>query len=223
MTVRIAAVLVAVAAALAFFAAAPAVARQGASPTAEATPDENELPPLPGQIAEAEREYRATEGRLTGTAQLLFGVGEFDTEEAAAAGIPALAERIRTDPDTANVPEVGGPTFGDESLAFSGEVDLDGTDVFVAYLAFRDGRFVHAWLGASLDADPLPDLLSLAERTMGGPGTPAAGTPESGTPDPISLLDRLPGLTDLPPGFVLVDESLETYNGAATPVATPAT
>ncbi len=191
---------------------------------AAATPRANAVPPLLGQIAEAERRYAASRPQQVGVVVLTLKVAEFDTEEHAAAAVSIVAEQVPRAPGFVGLQPVRATRVGDASSAFTGWVGSPTGPLAVAVLVFRDGRYVHAWSALGLTADPLPDLLALAGRTTGVEAPPPAppATPAPGaTPAASALLGRLPRLDQLPPGFVLArEDSRLTPGDAATPAAT---
>ena len=163
--------------------------------------DPAETQALPGLVAYAERLFVASGTRFVGTAAFRFGVLEFRSEELAAASFPGVVAQVRNAPGLIGAREASAPRVAQQSVALAGDLHRDdsgaGASVDVAYLLFRDGRFVHVWAGAGLAADPLPELVDLAGAVL--------GRPEDGG----GLLDRLPTLQELPTGFVLEGEAAE--------------
>ncbi len=197
----------------------PGLGRRGG--TQKATPMADTVPPLPGQVAAAERRYVASHPQQVGLVVLTLKVAEFDTEEHAAAAISIVAEQVPRSPGFVGLQPVRATRVGDASSAFTGWVGSPTSPLAVAALIFQDGRYVHAWSALGLTTDPLPDVLALAGRTT-GVEAPTPATPEPGaTPAASALLRRLPRLDQLPPGFVLtLDESRLTPGDAATTTAT---
>ena len=200
------------------------VAAQGGTPAA--TPV-GEPPPLPGQVAEAEREFSVRGTRPGGALAFRFGVAEFASLETAIAALPVVVDRIAAEQTMADLEQGTVGRIGDETLLFEGPVPGSGVVLDTAILLVRDGRYVHLWIGAALDADPVPDLLAVADRVLpdssaagGTPGATPAGTP-NGAPNPEALLDRLPTINDLPEGFVMSSEGseLENVEASGTPAA----
>ena len=186
---------------------APIGPSAGGRAMAETARAEDEPSPFVGQTGEAARTYRARGARFEGPVLFVFAVVAFETAADAEAAFPAVLARIGTEPETARLSPVSEPPLGDEAVAFGGASTRDGFTVTMAALVVREDRFVHAWRVAGLAADPLPDLVAVAERVIGAADD--EGTPAPGTPDPEDLGDRLPDEDDLPSGFALDEESGE--------------
>ena len=167
----------------------------------EASPTATPYPPIEGVIAEAQREYQVSGLRLIGTAALSFVVFEFDTAENDEAAMPVVVQRLTEGAGLGELDPTSDPSFRESTLAYTGKLEQGDYAFDVALLVVRDGRFVHASVGVGLAADPLSDLLKIADQAFADPRN---GTT---TPDPEELVDRLPSLENLPPGFVLQDES----------------
>ena len=226
MIVRLAAVLVALAVAGGLFVAGPAVAHQGASPTAE--PDGEDRPSiladLPGIEEAVARDFDASGMRLVGTLVFRFAAARFDEPESAEAAIPVVLDRYldRLGDEAGDVSGVRAASvrdLGDETVARAGEIVTPGEDepdLTVAILAVRRGALLQLFVGAALAGDPLADVADIAEagveREPGGDATPTGddGMRTGG------LWDVLPRLDDLPEGFVFVEERIP---GEETPEA----
>ena len=181
----------------------------------EATPAASDPPPLPGQSAEAEREFR-TSGARDGALAFRFGVGEFVDAASAAAALPAVVERIRAQPNLAALRPATAPAFGDEAHAFAGPVPSGETTLETVILIVRADRYLYLWIASGLASDPFPDLIAVAERVFARPA-PADASPAPGDGTAPWLLGRLPTLNDLPAGFVMSKEASEV-EAVATPV-----
>ena len=134
----------------------------------EATPAASDPPPLPGQSAEAEREFR-TSGARDGALAFRFGVGEFVDAASAAAALPAVVERIRAQPNLAALRPATAPAFGDEAHAFAGPVPSGETTLETVILIVRADRYLYLWIASGLASDPFPDLIAVAERVFARP------------------------------------------------------
>lgn len=187
-----------------------------ASAAQEATPSSTQAAPVgDGILGFASREFTASGTRPDGTATMAFLVAEFDTAEHAEQAVPLVSEfALRSVPKQGTLVETSAPTVGDATLAYTGTLDNDGTTVDAAVLTFRDGQYVHAWFASGRAADPLRDLITVADRLLQGT------SPSLATPASEHLVDRLPALRDMPAGFVLVNQDMEL---AAQPVGTPVT
>jgi hypothetical protein len=166
-------------------------------------------------LAYASRQFSASERRLVDTATIAFLVAEFDTVERAEQAVPLVsAFALRRLPHHGTLVETSAPTVGDAALAYTGKVENDGTSLDAAVLTFRDGSYVHAWFANGRAADPLRELITVADRLLQDTARSLA------TPASVHLLDRLPALRDMPTGFVLVNQESELE---AQPVGTPVT
>jgi hypothetical protein len=164
---------------------------------------------IEGVITGAQRQFYASGSRLTGTAYIEFGVFEFDTEENAERGMPEMAEGILEAISAANLRPTSAPHVRDSAVAYTGQVAFEEYTVDLAVLVFRDGRYVHVWFAFGPAADPFTDLTTIATQFF---------QDADGSSEPANLLDRLPALDDLPPGFVLDKEVADLMN---MPAATP--
>jgi len=193
---------------------ATSVAAQGASPAAVASP----TPRPAGELGTAQREYKASTSRLTGTLDFQFRVAVFDTPAHAAAALNVVGPNFRAQFPTLSPLPI--PLIGDQAFAFDGRVKEGTTTVRVAVLIVRHVSDDYAFIGVGFYDDPIGDLLRIASRLFPSPAsaTPPAtpvATPPVGV-SPAALLARLPELSDLPPGgYVLVSQT--TTNGAGTP------
>ena len=183
----------------------------------EATPAAGDPPPLPGQIAEATREFRSSGARADGASAFRFSVGQFVDATSAEAAVPAVVERIVTQTTMTARESANVPGFGDETLVFGGPIASGAATLETVVVLVRDGHYLHVWLGAGLAADPLPDLVAVGERVFARPA-PVDVTPATGDVVAQWMLVLVQGLNDLPPGFVMSKEATEVEE-VATPAA----
>jgi hypothetical protein len=161
-----------------------------------------------GLLSTASRSFQAGDEQ-DGTFYLNVEAFEFDTALRAENGIDPLVDSLLkymspyesfARPVLPTVP----PTIGDSTLAYEGQVILEGGYTFdTAILIMRHGRYLHPWfaLARGFAANPLLDLATIADQFFPDPYD------VSTTPEPARLLDNLPSLIDLPTGFALTKES----------------
>ena len=162
------------------------------------------LPPLPGQVAVAQRVFAPSADAASGLGHLNPNVAEFETPESAAAAFPVLVTRLRSS-EIGDVRSGVGTDILDESVVFAGTVPRDGVTVEFAQLLFRDGRYLHSWQASAIGADPVPPMLEIVGRLLRG-RDPLTGTPPAATPDLARLFAQLPDVDDVPAGFAIIDE-----------------
>ena len=154
---------------------------------------------FPNVLASAKRAYVAAGTRERGTLAFGFGVWE-TTDEFVARALLEQAENAFLAQETfAGLRRASAPPLRDDSLALAGRATGEAGAFDAAILLVRDRCFVHVWFGAGLAADPLPELVAVAGRLWSGPALP----------DDAPLVERLPDLEHLPPGFVLEDEEVQ--------------
>ena len=119
---------------------------------------------------------------------------------------------LRSVPHPGPLVETRAPTVGEATIAYTGTLANGGTTVDAAVLTFREGCYVHAWFASGPAADPLRELITVAERLL------RDTRPSPGTLTLEQLLERLPALGDLPAGFVLANQESELV---AHPGGTP--
>ena len=180
-----------------------------AEPTTDANGDEAGSDPsgtalgvldrFPNVLASAKRAYVAAGTRESGTLAFGFGVWETTDEFVARALLEQAENALHEQELFAGLRRASAPPIRDDSLALAGRAEGESGEFDAAILLVRDRCFVHVWFGAGLAADPLPELVEIAERLWSGPALP----------DDAPLPARLPGLDDLPPGFVLEDEDVQ--------------
>ena len=161
-----------------------------------------------GLLGTSSRSFQAGDEH-DGTFYLNLEVFGFDTALRAENGIDPLVDSLLEYLDPFEsfarpvLPTVP-PTVGDSTLAYEGEVILEGGYTFdTAILVMRHGRYLHSWfaLARGFAANPLLDLATIADQFFPDPYY------DPTTPEPARLLDSLPSLSDLPTGFALTKES----------------
>lgn len=181
------------------------------SGSAQGTPTQPLATPVApaGARAVVSRGFAAVQGSRKGAVALDFIAMDFGTAAQAQSGFVAEAAALPRRPDqfaAATLTRVSAPRFKDDSEAFMGPTASDQPAGTVAVLLIRDGQYVYVYASTARgDNDPWSDLLAVPFRVFGG--SPAPGARPAST-----LADRLPGFSDLPPGYAL------RSGNAATPV-----
>lgn len=174
---------------------------------------------LPGVEAIAVRTIQAggiAAAVAAGLTDATFVVARFADEAQATTAYPVIVDAHEAPPARAFDPmiPISAPPLGSQSAALTtGEATAPQ-----AALIIRTGRVLHVWHGqiygsrhgwadAPDDATaPLLALLAIAEATVAGDRDPGA-----------TLLEALPALDQLPPGFTIASETSATTGGESTP------
>lgn len=179
-----------------------------------------------GFVGGATRRFQATGMRLLGSNLFVTGVFVFDSEDVAKLAFGEIVDttllRMSEGGDFGEVGEIQPASvsnLGDEAQAYLTKVDSDGTELAIGVVFWRDSVAVYTGFSASLDGgDPFTELFALARAITGREYVDMVVV---GTGDPTDMRtggvwDLLPTLSDIPEGFVFVDED-EIHNvGAAT-------
>lgn len=121
--------------------------------------------------------------------------------------------------------EVSAPAVGDESVAFAttigDEGELQGT---YKILLLRHGRFVYDFAGVAFVADPMDDLVLIANRLLAENRSVPQDRPT--TIRTGGIWDRLPTLNDVPAGLAFQEDRgggppPEEPTCEGTPIASP--
>ncbi len=197
------------------------------APDQEATPSPNNVE---GQLFQATRTYQATTVQSALPLLFQFRVFVFDSENNAKPVVSRIAQGIQdlTALQLSELTPRGAPNVGDDRVAFSAKVDLQGTILDAAFLIFREGTAVHLWFAAGLDPMPLDDLVAIAEGNFGAVEATPGATPET-TPEATpqtnaevtkdTVLGLLPDVDDLPEGYDLKEERVQSADDVATPAS----
>lgn len=187
------------------------IAFQGASTPAAGSTLEEELAAAAvyaGQEALAAREYRITEDTESGILLIQASVRVFGSDDEATAALTESVDANLASDAFTNVEEQDDPGIGDESQAFAAELPTGG---FVGIVFVVQDTALFRFIGASLDADPTPELLEETEGWIADAGD---------IEDAEDTLDLLPAEDDVLDGFAITDEGSVTNDGEARP-ATP--
>ena len=179
-----------------------------------------QLPPLPGQLAVAQRVFAPPTDGGSAVATFNPNVAEFATADRAAAAFPVLVERLQGSV-IGDVREGVGTGILDESVVFACQGCRDGTTSDVAQVLFRDGRYVHSWQGSAVGADPVPLMLDVVGRLLARRQQPAGTPAPVAAPDLPRLFEQLPEAGDVPNGFELVRQGCGVRRTTGGPPATP--
>ncbi len=170
---------------------------------------------IDGALLTASRTFELAETKLVGTLYYAFFVIKMESEDHAERAIPQLIARFRdstTDPILSDFTEVSAPTIVEGTKAYTATTESDGFTVELGFLFFRVGTEVYFWNAGGLAAPTISDLAAVAERVYGSNDpTPVADLDEA------NILDLLPTLDDLPPGFQLGEEEVKSGDAVATP------
>jgi len=178
------------------------------------------LPPLPGQLLVAQRTFNPPTDEGPGVVRFNPNVSEFATDDLAAAAFLVFIDRIET-----RVPGVVREDVGthilDESAVFTSEKAEDRGPVAYAQVLFRDGRYIHSWQIAAIDADPVRPLFDVIRHLLARGRLPAGTVTPAVIPDLARLFDQLPEAQDVPSDLHLVREGCGVRRDAGTEEATP--
>jgi hypothetical protein len=168
-----------------------------------------------GFLYGSSRSFQTVEER-DGTFYYNFQIFEFDTAHRAENGIDPLVDSLLEymaplETEARPIMPAAPPTVGDSTLAYEGHVILEaGYTLDAAILVMRHDRYLHAWvaLARGFAANPLLDLATIADDFFPDPYAPEPDPPAPGevTFQPARLIDRVPAITDMPPGFAVTGE-----------------
>ncbi len=187
----------------------------GAAQAQDATPIPNNFE---GQLFRATRTYQAAEIRPAVPLIYQFTVSAFDNADNAKPAVSQIAKGIQNQNvlQLSDLATKGAPTVGEDRVAFTAKLDLRGTILDASFLIFRQGSAVHLWFAAGLSAKPLEDLVAIAEGPFGAQeATPTADQEVSEE----TVLELLPDVDDLPEGYDLQEERVQSGDEVATPVS----
>ncbi len=181
----------------------------------EATPIPNNFE---GQLLRATRTYQAAEIQPGAPLIFQFTVFEFDSENNAKPAVSQIAKGIQNQNalHLSDLAAKGAPNIGDDRVAFEAKLELRGTLLDAAFLIFREGTAVHLWFAAGLGASPLDDLITIAEGDFGAVEATPQATAEVSED---MILGLLPDVDDLPEGYDLEEERVQSPDDVATPVS----
>jgi len=126
----------------------------------------------------------------TGIIRMEFRVAAFDTADHAEAALRQIGSTLPQSPVFADLQATPVPTLADDTLAFTGHFTAKNGTIKTAVLLIRDGEFAHVWVAAGFFDDPMPELLTVAQRWF-APTHPRIY-------DRFVLRDLFPQLEDLP-------------------------
>jgi hypothetical protein len=182
----------------------------------DTTPSEARTWTADGLLHGSSRSFQTIEER-EGTFYYNFQIFEFDTALRAEKGIDPLVDSLLEYMDPLEtearpiLPTVP-PTVGDSTLAYEGQMIIEaGYTLDAAILVMRHDKYLHSWvaLARSFAANPLLDLATIAGEFYPDPYAPEPDPPDPGeiTFQPARLVDRIPAITDMPPGFAITEET----------------
>lgn len=180
-----------------------------------------------GFVDGAQRRFQATGMRLLGSNVFVTGVYVFNSEDVARLAFGEIVDTIllRIEESEA-IGEVGEirpasvSNLGEESQAYLTKTDMDGTELALGVVFWRDGVAVYTGISASLGGgDPFTELFALARAITGREyvDAPVEWSGDEGDIRSGGVWDLLPTLSDIPEGFVFVDEEEIANVGAAAP------
>jgi len=152
-------------------------------------------------------------------------VEEFETESLAISYIDvsiqsylkpvSLSDQCPGDPELSDIGQITTPLVGDESIAIRVTMTyppslehVQEISVIRSTIMSRDGRFLSTVQGYALASDPIDDVANVATQILADDWIHASERlnqrDEMGR---ASLWARLPSLSEIPPGFAILDEA----------------
>lgn len=201
---------------------------------ARAQPSERAQPPSTTITDAAIREYASVGAPGDGMTWMLCEVVVFDADWRAT-GIPGgLLEQtikaIAPDVTMGVLRPVSIRPIGDEVVAKAGtlnirkDADSETQNTPAAIISFRDGRFVYLLLGHGTTTNPLQTLADIGEKLVGRTARDYFSTVTADGLHLGGVWDLLPGLEDMPEGFVVASETvpawLQAFKSTVTPTPT---
>jgi hypothetical protein len=156
-----------------------------------------------GEQIKAVRQFVIAEVSLTDPLVYQFAASQIDTEANATLALNETVESFQSGPGAADVLSfkvVSGPKLYDESVWYVARILSEGTELQMSAVIFRSETLVELWAVISASGSHIGGLEEIAESFE--IAFPVDITEEN-------ILTLLPGMTDIPAGYYLNEESVE--------------
>ncbi|MCA9878225.1 MAG: hypothetical protein KC442_10605 [Thermomicrobiales bacterium] len=174
-------------------------------------------------IAGAQRQFATTDVPERGSGFLQFTIHVLPSDAQAEEQFPGAVARLREyfagmAPGTVTLAPASAGGVGDQSQAFAGTARVEGVDVVLAVIAWRDGPLIYTAASVGMAGDQVAELEPIIQRVADRHYTDAPVRRDRVTGMRTGgAWDLLPNLDDLPPGFALQREIPLTPRVDATP------